>query len=118
MYITKKINKVFIIIIIIVRAASVEAESSNIQLVNIYDPNQRGPGEAFFQTLLPDIDPTIPTVVCGDFNTVPDAVLDRFGCNPSSPWTYSWPASLSSFTSSHDLVDIWRLHHPGEREYT
>ena len=103
---------------IIVRAAFVEVESSVIQLVNIYGPNECGPGEAFFQPLLPEIDPTIPTVLCGDFNTVPDAVLDRFGCNPSSPWAYSWPACLSSLTSSPDLVDIWRLRHPGEREYT
>ena len=88
------------------------------QLVIVYGPNQKRLGEDFFHSLIPVLDPTLPTVLCGDFNTVPDPVLDRFGCNPHSPWAYLWPSSLSLLTSSCDLVDIWRLRHPDERDYT
>ena len=33
-------------------------------------------------------------LLCGDFNTVTDPYLDRFGCNPNSPETCEGPLSL------------------------
>ena len=81
-------------------------------------PNQKRPGEEFFASLPPLIDPTLPTILCGDFNAVVDPYRDRFGCNPESFWAYNWPSSLSSLVDRHDLVDIWRKTRQDERSYT
>ena len=91
---------------------------SPFQVLNVYGPNQKRPGEEFFASLPPFVDPTLPTILCGDFNAVVDPYRNRFGCNPASLWAYNWPSSLSSFVDRHDLVDIWRRHHPEERCYT
>ena len=88
------------------------------QFVNVYGPNQKQPGVTFFQSILPLVDPSLPTIVCGDFNTVVDTTIDRIGCNPHSPWAYNWPHTLAALTTNLDLVDIWRQRHPHERAYT
>ena len=59
----------------------------------IYGPNTKNEGMNFFGSLFRYIDPLIPNFFCGDFNTVLDPVLDRAGCNPSSPWAYNSPTS-------------------------
>ena len=90
----------------------------HLQICNIYGPNQAKAGSAFFESLSALIDSDTPTVLCGDFNTVVDADLDRFGCNPHSPWAYNWPKPLASLVETLDLHDAWRLHHPTAKEYT
>ena len=69
-------------------------DSTPFQVVNIYGPNRRRLGEEFFEHLLQQVDPSLPTILCGDFNTVVDADLDRSGCNSASAWAYNWPRSL------------------------
>ena len=93
-------------------------QSTPFQLVNIYGPNQKKPGLEFFNSILPFVDLTLPTLVCGDFNTVVDPNIDRTGCNPKSPWAYNWPHTLATLTSDMDIIDIWRMRHPTERSYT
>ena len=95
-----------------------EEVASSFQVLAVYGPNQKRPGEEFFASLLPLMDPTLPIVLCGDFNAVVDPYLDRFGCNPESPWAYNWPSSLSTLIDRYDLIDIWRKQHPEERSYT
>jgi exonuclease III len=92
--------------------------SSAFQLVNIYGPNKKNDGIAFFESVLPQLAASLPSVVCGDFNTVVDPSVDRVGCNPSSPWAYNWPISLANLTKEMDLQDVWRLRHPTDRCYT
>ena len=49
------------------------------RVVSLYAPN-RNPARDQFLELVPSwVDPAIPTVVCGDFNTVFDRSLDRAG---------------------------------------
>jgi hypothetical protein len=88
------------------------------QVVNVYGPNGRQPGEQFFSSILPQIDPAIHSILCGDFNSVVNPQLDRMGCNTSSYWSYNWPLSLSFLTSHLNLVDAWREKHPSARDYT
>ena len=97
---------------------SVCATDSSFQLVNLYGPNRKPDGEVFFESIGSKVDASLPTIACGDFNTVVDPVIDRFGCNPTSPWAYNWPRSLHDFTHELDLHDIWRLRHPNNRSYT
>lgn len=88
------------------------------QVVNLYGPNKKSDGDPFFEDLLSRLHPALQTILCGDFNTVVDASLDRRGCNPSSPWAYNWPSALSTLTHQMDLHDIWRLRHPRTQAYT
>ena len=93
-------------------------DEHHIQICNIYGPNQVRDRSIFFESLGTLIDPDTPTVLCGDFKTVVDAQRDQFGCNPSSPWAYSWSSSLANLVDSLDLQDAWRLQHPHAQEYT
>ena len=94
-----------------------EAESC-FQVLAIYGPNQKRLGDVFFASLLPIVNPSLPLILCGDFNIVADPHVDRHGCNPDSPWAYNWPSSLSTLVESFDLLDIWRHKHPTNRSYT
>lgn len=87
-------------------------------ICNIYAPNTSPAGCKFFESLYSHLDTSTPTILCGDFNTVPDATKDRRGCNPSSPWAYNWSPTLHSLMETYDLHDIWRLHHPDTLDYT
>jgi hypothetical protein len=104
--------------LVIAHFSDPSCDSSPFQVVNIYGPNRRHLGEDFFTSILSQIDPSLPTFLCGDFNTVVDRHIDRRGCNPSSYWSYNWPQSLSLLTSQLDLVDAWRRCHPTDRHFT
>jgi exonuclease III len=104
--------------LVIAHFSDPSCDSSPFQMVNIYGPNRRQLGEDLFTSILQQIDPSLPTFLCGDFNTVVDPHIDRSGCNPSSYWSYNWPESLSLLTSQLDLVDAWRRRHPTDRHFT
>jgi exonuclease III len=103
---------------VIIFFSDAASNSSPFQFINIYGPNRKQLGEEFFESLFLQIDPAMPSILCGDFNTVVNPHLDRLGCNPSSYWAYNWPRSLRLLTERCDLIDIWRSKHPDERNYT
>ena len=45
----------------------------------LYAPNRNPARDLFFNSISDTVDSSIPTVLCGDFNTVFDRALDRFG---------------------------------------
>ena len=51
------------------------------RLVCLYSPNRNPERDVFFSYCSSQIDPSLPTVVCGDFNAVFDRSLDRRGSN-------------------------------------
>lgn len=53
------------------------SEASVFQVACIYGPNQKAPGKQFFESLFPRFDAALPLLVCGDFNTVLDPMIDR-----------------------------------------
>ena len=63
------------------------------------------------------IDPAVPTLLCGDFNTVLDRVRDRRG---SCPFDVSRESSalLSAMFLDCCVVDIWRERHPTDSAFT
>ena len=77
----------------------------------IYAANRNPPRDQFFDDLQVRVDPSVPTILCGDFNAVFDRSVDQFGSDPSD-------LSRESFSSLQDLfdafctVDIWRYLHP------
>lgn len=89
--------------------------SFHVTLLNVYGPNFDDP--AFFRKIfssLPDLSDT-HLIVGGDFNCVLDSRLDR-----SAQSNYSSTSSmvLNDLMSSMNLVDIWRLGHPTDRDYS
>ena len=64
----------------------------------IYAPNRNPARDQFFNDLRVKVDPSVPTMLCGDFNAVFDRSVDRFGSDPSD-------LSRESFSSLRDLFD-------------
>ena len=71
----------------------------------MYAPKQVRARNEFFEFCCDFIDPGIPTVVCGDFNTVIDRSIDRRG---PTHWTRQgralWPSKNHSRASRIDLI--------------
>lgn len=91
--------------------AEFECRGNVFRLASFYAPNRNPERDAFLLDCVDKIDPSVPTVVCGDFNTVFDRVLDRRG---SDPFDASRESSqvLSALFRDCCVVDVWRLHNP------
>ena len=86
-------------------------------VLNIYAPN-RNPARDLFLAQLDDlVDPAVPTVLCGDFNTVFDRSLDRSGSSVGDTSRESTLALTRLFDSSC-VIDIWRYLHPSSSAFT
>lgn len=87
-----------------------------ITLINVYGPNNDEPD--FFRkvfSLIPKLSQT-NLVIGGDFNCVLDAYLDRSSLKiPSQSNSRNF---LNAFVNNYSLIDIWRLMHPTDRDYT
>lgn len=83
----------------------------------LYAPNRNPVWDLFFNGISEVIDPSIPTVLCGDFNTVFDRTLDCFGSCADDTSRESTPA-LTRLSDSCCVVDIWRYLHPTSSSFT
>lgn len=93
-----------------------ELHSVHVTMVNIYGPNVDDAG--FFRKVfdkIPDLT-TTNLIIAGDYNTVLDWRLDRSSQKQAGPSNAS--VTLNNLISSVNLVDIWRLLHPTDREYS
>ena len=83
----------------------------------VYAPNRNPERDSFLHRCVDNIDPSVPTLLCGDFNTVFDRLVDRRG---SCPFDTSHESSSLLFSVFHDccVVDIWRLQHPSDSSFT
>ena len=94
-----------------------KSQDSTFRVATLYAPNRNPSRNQFFEGLFPVLDPSIPTFITGDFNTVLDPTLDRRGSSTTSSSRES-SAVVSSLFADLGLVDIWRHLHPGEFAYT
>ena len=84
---------------------------------SLYAPN-RNPDTDEFLVHVPDLaDPSIPTLLCGDFNTVFDRVSDRRGSCPFDVSHERTPL-LTSLFSDCCAADVWHLLHPSQSCFT
>ena len=83
----------------------------------LYAPNRNPAPDNFFNSISDAVDPSIPTVLCGDLNTVFDHTLDRFGssCDDTSRESTS---ALTRLFGSCCVVDVWRYLHPNPTSFT
>ena len=83
----------------------------------LYAPNRNPARDNFFNGISDAVDPSLPTVLCGDFNTVFDRSLDRFGsCTDDT--TRESTSALTHLFDSCCVVDIWRYLHPAASSFT
>ena len=87
------------------------------RVASIYAPNRNPDRDAFLVRCVDSIDPAVPTLLWGDFNTVLDRVRDRRG---SCPFDVSRESSvlLAAMFSDCCVVDIWRERHPNDSAFT
>ena len=83
----------------------------------LYAPNRNTERGQFLDGLPGNIDPSVPTVLVGDFNTVFDRQMDRRGSDPLDSSRES-SASLEALFDACCVIDIWRYLHPDSVGFT
>ena len=83
----------------------------------VYAPNRNPARDLFFDDVSALVDPTVPTVLCGDFNAVFDRLLDRMGSSPEDTSRESCVALRRLFNLCC-VEDIWRYLHPSVSGFT
>lgn len=83
----------------------------------LYAPNRNPARNDFFDEVHPKIDPSVPTVLVGDFNAVFDRALDRAGSSPEDTLRESTVA-LKRLFDQCCVCDIWRYLHPSSSGFT
>ena len=87
------------------------------RLVTIYAPNRNPERDSFFEYVRGEIDALVPTIICGDFNTVWDRRVDRRGSDPTSTGRES-SSVLRSLFQDIVAVDVWRKLHPDTKSFS
>ena len=82
-----------------------------------YAPNSNPQHNQFLGDVSVRIDPSVPTVLAGDFNTVFDRSLDRRGSDPFNVSRES-SCALNRLLNACSSIDIWRYLHPTSSSYT
>ena len=77
------------------------------RVISLYAPNRNLARHDFFERVPSLVDPSVPTVVCGNFNAVFDRSLDRFGSDTADISRES-SVALSHLFESCCCVHIWR----------
>ena len=80
-------------------------------VVSLYAPNRNPARNLFFDEVISFVDPAVPTVLCGDLNTVFDHYLDRMGSNPLDDERENSAALLRLFDACC-APDTWRYLYP------
>jgi len=88
-----------------------------IRVGSVYAPNQNPERDEFFTSWLDFADPSVPTILCGDFNTVFDRAKDRRGSDPAITVREGF-VSLKLLFREFCVTDVWRHLHPDLRAYT
>ena len=86
-------------------------------VVSLYAPNHNPARDQFLDQVSSWVDPVVPTVICGDFNTVLDHSLDRTGSVVSDTSRESTSILYRLFDDCC-VIDIWRYLHPSSSGYT
>ena len=93
-----------------------EYNGQSIVFINIYAPNEDNP--SFFEQAFEKISNIQADhfIMGGDFNKILDSSMDRKSKTGSNVTKAS--DTINQFIENNDWVDIWRLSHPKQSEYT
>ena len=87
------------------------------RVVCVYAPNRNPDRDSFLDDISGRVDPTVPTVLAGDFNTVFDRSVDRRGSVAANTSRES-SVGLARLFRDACCVDIWRYLHPSAQGFT
>ena len=101
------------------RAVAVKAETQGFIFcfINVYAPNQGPDRLDLFQKLsafIKQCSQDEVLVMAGDWNCTTDFTLDRTGQEPH----LQSAAALAQLGAEEGVVDVWRVKHPSNRQYT
>ena len=96
--------------------ADVAVKSFKFCLVAVYAPNIVVERVSFFHRLAPFLDDTKRLVLMGDWNAILDPKIDKVGRGARRVGRCE--SSLAGLMTRHDLVDRFRLDHPGREMWT
>ena len=91
-------------------------KDQELNIINIYAPTVPRERKDFLKTLCNFKTGDTNLILAGDFNCVEDPTFDKLGGNPANGT--AGMDELLNFTTNHDLIDVWRDQHPGDRIYT
>lgn len=87
------------------------------RVASVYAPNRNPARDKFFDDISALVDPTVPTVLCGDFNAVFDRLIDCVGSCTEDTSRESCVALRCLFNLCC-VEDIWRSLHPSVSGFT
>ena len=87
------------------------------RLAFVYAPNRNFERYEFFTSCLEFTDPSVPSILGGDFNAVFDRTRDRRGSDAAVTVRDSF-VSLELIFREFCVLDVWRHLHPDLRAYT
>ena len=96
--------------------ADVAVKSFKFRLVAAYAPNIAVERISFYRRLAPFLDDTKRLVLMGDWNAILDPKIDKVG--RVAIRTGRCDSNLVGLMTRHDLVDRFRLDHPGREMWT
>ena len=82
----------------------------------VYAPNSATERRLFLRRLRPFLDDPKQTVLVGDWNAILDSKIDRAGRGASG--SVKCDSTLSDLWTESDLIDSYRLDHPGRQMWT
>lgn len=95
----------------------ISKEENQLQLTNIYAPNDNQHKEHFYSTIDKYMYNVNHTILTGDFNMVENPNIDRNPTSTSSAHSKGLN-NLNRIKEIHKLKDKWRDKHPHKRDFT
>ena len=96
--------------------ADVAVKRFKFRLVTVYATNTTGEWVSFFRRLAPFLDDTKRLVLMGNWNAILDPEIDKFGREARGLGRCE--STLVGLITRHDLVNRFRLDHPGREMWT
>ena len=87
------------------------------RIASVYAPIRNPERNEFFTSCLDFADPSVPTILSGDFNAVFDRAKDRRRSDPTVTVRESF-VSLELLFREFCVLDVWRHLHLDLRAYT
>ena len=97
-------------------SAKLQHKGKELNIINIYAPTTPGERKTFKENLRQYKTGDENLLLGGDFNCVEDLQKDKQGGNPHTGTTGI--KEMKDFTERHQLIDIWRHQHQGDRIFT
>ena len=98
------------------QALEISINEKDFYILNIYGPNSDDIDVFDHISTYLDSNSDKSFIIGGDFNTVVDCAVDKK--NGRKDTHKNCRKKINSVRETHKLIDIWRVHHPSDTQYT